>query len=124
MIEFSFLPNAVTRHLNSEFFRRAEAMFRPTWFFKKGAGSHSGLCRHARGGPFFRPFADAVLREEVSSRTSPDITEGSYDAVRRYAKVWRAKRGAAIAEAYVPPSFAPGEAYQFDWSQDVVLIKE
>src|SRR5438477_9637670 len=25
--------------------------------------------------------------------------EGSYDAVRRYAKVWRAKRGAAMAEA-------------------------
>ena len=40
--------------------------------------------------------------------------EGSYDAVRRYAKVWRAKRGAAMAEAYVPLSFAPGEAYQFD----------
>jgi len=36
--------------------------------------------------------------------------EGSYDAVRRYAKVWRAKRGAAMAEAYVPLSFAPGEA--------------
>jgi len=48
--------------------------------------------------------------------------EGSYDAVRRYAKRWRAERGAATAEAYVPPSFAPGEAYQFDWSHEVVLI--
>ena len=48
--------------------------------------------------------------------------EGSYDAVRRYAKVWRVKRGAAMAEAYVPLSFAPGEAYQFDWSHEVVLI--
>ena len=42
--------------------------------------------------------------------------EGSYDAVRRYAKKWRVERGAATAEAYVPLSFAPGEAYQFDWS--------
>jgi len=42
--------------------------------------------------------------------------EGSYDAVRRYAKRWRAQRGAAMAEAFVPLSFAPGEAYQFDWS--------
>ena len=25
-------------------------------------------------------------------------------------------------EAYVPLSFAPGEAYQFDWSHEVVLI--
>ena len=48
--------------------------------------------------------------------------EGSYDAVRRYAKKWRAERGAAAAEAYVPLSFAPGEAYQFDWSHEIVLI--
>jgi transposase len=48
--------------------------------------------------------------------------EGSYDAVRRYAKKWRAERGAATAEAYVPLSFAPGEAYQFDWSHEIVLI--
>ena len=40
--------------------------------------------------------------------------EGSYDAVRRYARRWRIERGAATAEAYVPLSFAPGEAYQFD----------
>ncbi len=48
--------------------------------------------------------------------------QGSYDAVRRYAKRWRAERGAALAEAYVPLSFAPGEAYQFDWSHEIVLI--
>jgi hypothetical protein len=30
--------------------------------------------------------------------------EGSYDAVRRYAKRWRAERGATTAEAYVPHS--------------------
>ncbi len=47
---------------------------------------------------------------------------GSYDAVRRYAKAWRVARGAATAEAFVPLSFAPGEAYQFDWSHEVVLI--
>ena len=48
--------------------------------------------------------------------------EGSYDAVRRYAKAWRRKRGAAMAEAYVPLSFAPGEAYQFDWSHEIVVL--
>ena len=41
---------------------------------------------------------------------------GSYDAVRRYAISWRKERGAAVAQAYVPLAFAPGEAYQFDWS--------
>jgi hypothetical protein len=35
-----------------------------------------------------------------------------------------AKSGRLIAEAYLPPSFAPGEAYQLDWSHEVVLINE
>jgi hypothetical protein len=48
--------------------------------------------------------------------------EGSYDAVRRYPRKWRVERGAAMAEAYVPLSIAPGEAYQFDGSHEVVLI--
>jgi transposase len=47
---------------------------------------------------------------------------GGYDAVRRYAKAWRQERGAVTAEAYVPLSFAPGEAYQFDWSHEIVLL--
>ena len=48
--------------------------------------------------------------------------EGSYDAVRRYARSWRKERGATLAQAYVPLSFAPGEAYQFDWSHEVVIL--
>jgi transposase len=48
--------------------------------------------------------------------------DGGYDAVRRYAKSWRKERGAVTAEAYVPLSFAPGEAYQFDWSHEILLL--
>jgi len=48
--------------------------------------------------------------------------EGGYDAVRRYARKWRDERGALTAGAYVPLSFEPGEAYQFDWSHEIVLL--
>ena len=48
--------------------------------------------------------------------------EGGYDAVRRYAKGWRRTRTAVTAPAFVPLVFAPGEAYQFDWSHEIVLI--
>src|SRR5215475_12315434 len=48
--------------------------------------------------------------------------DGSYDAVRRYAKRWAKNRGQATAAAYVPLSFAPGEAYQFDWSHEIVVL--
>lgn len=48
--------------------------------------------------------------------------EGSYDTVRRYARMWARKRGAVTAEAYVPLHYAPGEAYQFGWSHEIILI--
>ncbi len=48
--------------------------------------------------------------------------DGSYDAIRRYAKGWAKNRGSATAQAYVPLYYAPGEAYQFDWSHEIVLI--
>jgi transposase len=47
---------------------------------------------------------------------------GGYDAVRRYAREFQRERSAMSAAAYVPLSFEPGEAYQFDWSHEVVLI--
>ena len=48
--------------------------------------------------------------------------EGGYDAVRRYARVWQQAHGNEASPAYVPLSFAPGEAYQFDWSHEIVLM--
>ena len=48
--------------------------------------------------------------------------EGGYDAVRRYASEWRRRQSAAAAAAFVPLSFDPGEAYQFDWSHEIVLV--
>src|ERR1700719_3175325 len=47
---------------------------------------------------------------------------GGYDTVRRYAKRWSKERGHSTAAAFVPLTFAPGEAYQFDWSHEVVLL--
>jgi hypothetical protein len=35
---------------------------------------------------------------------------------------WSKEHGEATAAAYVPLFFAPGEAYQFDWSHEVVLL--
>ena len=48
--------------------------------------------------------------------------EGGYDAVRRYARRWGEQHASATAEAYVPLTFAPGEAYQFDWSHEIVVM--
>ena len=47
---------------------------------------------------------------------------GGYDAVRRYARVWQREHNAASAAAFVPLAFAPGEAFQFDWSHEIVVL--
>src|ERR1700688_57109 len=48
--------------------------------------------------------------------------DGGYDAVRRYARSWQREHASQTAPAFVPLSFAPGEAYQFDWSHEIVLV--
>jgi transposase len=48
--------------------------------------------------------------------------EGGYDAVRRYAGAWAKANASATASAFVPLTFAPGEAYQFDWSHEIVVL--
>ena len=48
---------------------------------------------------------------------------GGYDAVRRYARAWRRRwRLLSQSQAFVPLSFDPGEAYQFDWSHEYARL--
>jgi transposase len=83
----------------------------------------------------WRDTLDQLLSENESKPSRERLTlirlfeelrgrgyEGGYDAVRRYARRWAKQRGQATAAAFVPLSFAPGEAYQFDWSHEVVLL--
>src|ERR1700734_695533 len=48
--------------------------------------------------------------------------DGGYDAIRRYARSWAKANATATADAFVPLTFAPGEAYQFDWSHEIVVM--
>ena len=48
--------------------------------------------------------------------------EGGYDTVRRHARRWQREEVGRTATAFVPLSFEPGEAYQFDWSHEVVVL--
>ena len=48
--------------------------------------------------------------------------DGGYDGFGATPIAGAGTRLSSSAAAFVPLSFAPGEAYQFDWSHDVVLI--
>ena len=47
---------------------------------------------------------------------------GGYDAIRRYGRVWAVREGELTAAAFVPLSFAAGEAFQFDWSHEIIVL--
>jgi transposase len=47
---------------------------------------------------------------------------GGYDSVRRYVKKWLADHHGASNGAYIPLAFPPGDAYQFDWSHEQVVL--
>ena len=48
--------------------------------------------------------------------------EGGYDSVRRYVKRWRQEQSKATGQVFIPLSFDPGDAFQFDWSHEWVQM--
>lgn len=48
--------------------------------------------------------------------------EGAYDSVRRHVQAWKQTRQSGPTKAFVPLTFDPGEAFQFDWSHEDVEI--
>src|SRR5271169_4096636 len=49
--------------------------------------------------------------------------EGAHDSVHRFVRAWREERARVPTQAFVPLSFAPGEAYQFDWSHETITLQ-
>jgi len=68
------------------------------------------------------PTRERLTLIRIYEELRPLGYEGGYDAVRRYARRWVEQHASATAEAYIPLTFAPGEAYQFDWSHEIVVM--
>jgi transposase len=69
-----------------------------------------------------RPKRERLTYQRMFDELRLEGYQGGYDNVRRYARAWTEREGERTAEAYVPLSFEPGEAYQFDWSHECVVI--
>ena len=85
------------------------------------------------------PYADALRqaltadarRPKREQRTAKALLEdvkaqgyeGCYSRVTDFVRAWRAEGGEASArKAFVPLAFEWGEAYQFDWSEEGVVV--
>jgi len=69
-----------------------------------------------------KPKRERLTRIRIFEELRAQGYDGGYDAVRRYAASWSKEEEVASAAAYVPLTFDPGEAYQFDWSHEIVVI--
>jgi transposase len=68
------------------------------------------------------PKRDRLTFERMYAQLRQEGYAGGYDAVRRYGRAWAIREGECAAVAYVPLIFALGEAYQFDWSHEIVVL--
>jgi hypothetical protein len=50
------------------------------------------------------------------------VYAGGYDSVQRHVRQWRPAQPKLPGEVFIPLWFAPGEAYQFDWSHEIVVL--
>ncbi len=69
-----------------------------------------------------RPKSERLIYQRMFEELRLMGYQGGYDNVRRYARGWAEREGVRQAEAFVPLVFEPGEAYQFDWSHECVVI--
>jgi transposase len=49
--------------------------------------------------------------------------DGAHDSVHRFTRAWRDEHARGPSHAFVPLSFAPGDAFQFDWSHETITFQ-
>jgi len=95
---------------------------------------HRKLVHRPKLGPFVELLSELLEHDHglpvKQRRTAQGLFEalqvegyrGAYDSVRRFVKVWRAEHQHTPSDVYIPLIFDPGEAFQFDWSHEKVLL--
>ncbi len=70
-----------------------------------------------------RPKRDRRTAKKLWQEIRADGFTGSYSRVTEFVRKWRANAGQATAnKAFVPLKFELGEAFQFDWSEEGLII--
>ncbi|KWS50985.1 hypothetical protein AL056_13560 [Pseudomonas amygdali pv. morsprunorum] len=59
--------------------------------------------------------------EALFEQIKADGYDGGYNQLTAFIRAWRGKQGKSL-RAFVPLTFALGEAFQFDWSEEGLLI--
>jgi transposase len=69
-----------------------------------------------------RPPRERLTAQRLYELLRADGYTGAYDSVQRHVRQWRRARVKLPGDVFIPLWFAPGEAYQFDWSHEIVVL--
>jgi len=47
---------------------------------------------------------------------------GAYDNVRSYVGTWKREDGTVLIKGFIPLEYDPGDAFQFDWSYEQLML--
>ena len=101
---------------------RSEMTYRRAAAPKK-VGPYEATLRGALATDARRPRRERRTARKLYAQIRAEGFAGSYARVTEFIRAWRAEQGAVTARsAYVPLSFAWGEAFQFDWSEEGLVI--
>jgi transposase len=69
-----------------------------------------------------RPKRERRTAQRLFEDLQREGYSGAYDSVQRLVKHWKAQRPGASQDAFVPLAFLPGDACQFDWSHEHIIL--
>ena len=69
-----------------------------------------------------RPKRDLRTALKLHAELKAAGFDGDYSRVTEFIRHWREGGGGASTKAFVPLQFEPGEAHQFDWSEEHLMI--
>jgi transcriptional regulator with XRE-family HTH domain len=101
---------------------RSEMKYRRSVVRKK-IGPYEEILRQALEVDARRPRRERRTAQKLHAQLRQQGFPGSYARVTECIRAWRAAEGALATRAvYVPLHFAWGEAFQFDWSEEGLVI--
>jgi transposase len=83
---------------------------------------YEGLLTHALETDAHRPKRDRRTALKLCAELKAQGYTGGYTLVSDYIRGWRSGGGKALSRAFVPLKFQLGEAFQFDWSEEGLVI--
>jgi transposase len=110
--------NTIKKYLKAE----AEPVYQRTQQPAPKLGSHQTTLTTWLEQDSQRPKRERRTAQRLYEDLQQAGYSGAYDGVQRFVKAWKAKRPGRNTDAFIPLTYAAGDACQFDWSHEHVIL--